>query len=70
LAAFIVQLEYFGLGVDYPERYATLINAVTSEAVVEAARKYVHPEKTVLSVVANLEEVKDIGEDFFGRNPP
>jgi zinc protease len=70
LAALLVQLEYLNLGTDYPERYASLINAVDREAVFEAAGKYLHPEKAVVSVVANTKEVKGIEDDFLWWEEP
>ena len=33
LTSFITQVEYYGLGLDYPEKYPSLINAVTQEEV-------------------------------------
>jgi zinc protease len=56
LADFLTLVEYFGLGLDYPERYPSLINAVTREEVARVAKRYLHPEKAILVVVANLKE--------------
>ncbi len=56
LARFITQIEYYGLGLDYPERYPSLINAVSREEVRRVAKSYLHPEKAILVVVANLKE--------------
>jgi len=56
LAGFLTLVEYFGLGLDYPERYPSLINAVTREEVIRVAKTYLHPEKAILIVVANLKE--------------
>jgi zinc protease len=56
LADFLTLVEYFGLGLDYPERYPSLINAVSREEVTRVARIYLHPEKPILIVVANLKE--------------
>jgi zinc protease len=56
LAGFLTLVEYFGLGLDYPERYPSVINAVTREEVTRVAKTYLHPEKAILVVVANLEE--------------
>jgi zinc protease len=70
LASLLVQLEYFDLGTDYPEKYASLIDGVTRESVNEAAREYLHPEKTILSVVANTKEVKGIEEDLLWWEEP
>jgi zinc protease len=56
LTNFLTQVEYYGLGLDYPERYASLIQSVTRDEVLRVARTYLHPDNTVLVVVANLKE--------------
>jgi len=56
LANFLSQVEYYGLGLDYPEKYPTLIQSATREEVLRVAQKYLHPEKYILVVVANLKE--------------
>jgi len=56
LSGFLTLVEYFGLGLDYPERYPSVINTVTREEVTRVAKTYLHPEKAILVVVANLEE--------------
>jgi zinc protease len=56
IANFLAQLEYHGLGLDYPERYPSLIQSVMREDVLRVAQKYLHPENPILVVVANLKE--------------
>jgi zinc protease len=56
LAGFITYAEYYGLGLDYPENHASLIRAVTREDVLRVARAYLHPQKAIVVVVANLKE--------------
>jgi zinc protease len=56
LANFLTQVEFYGLGPDYPEKYRTLIRSVTREEVLRVAKKYLHPKNTILVVVANLKE--------------
>ncbi len=56
LANFLTQVEYYRLGLGYPEKYPSLIQAVTREDVLRVAKKYLHPQKYVLVIVANLEE--------------
>ena len=58
LAAFFCQVEFLGLGLDYPEKYPSLIDSVTREDVLRVARTYLHPDKAILVVVGNLKEVK------------
>jgi zinc protease len=56
MANFLTQVEYYGLGLDYPEKYPFLIQSVTKEEVLRVAPKYLHPENYILVVVANLKE--------------
>jgi len=49
-------VEYYGLGLDYPEKYPNLIQSVTREEVLRVAKTYLHPENYILVVVANLKE--------------
>jgi zinc protease len=56
LTNFLTQVEYYGLGLNYPEKYPSLIQSVTREEVLRVARKYLHPKKYVLVIVANLKE--------------
>ena len=56
IAGFLMQVEYYGLGMDYAERYPGLIQAVTAEDVLKVAKAYLHPEAYILIVVANLKE--------------
>jgi len=53
LVNFLLQVEYYGLGLDYPEKYPRLIQSVTREEVLRVARKYLQPENCILVVVAN-----------------
>jgi len=57
LANFLTQVEYYGLGLNYPEKYPSLIQSVTREKVLRVAKKYLHPKRYVLVIVANLKEV-------------
>jgi zinc protease len=56
LSSFLVQVEYYGLGLDYPEKYPSLIRSVTREDVLRAAKNYLHPENYILLVVADLKK--------------
>ena len=56
LANFLAQVEYYGLGLDYPEKYPSLINSVTREGVLRVGKTYLHPEQVILVVVGNLKE--------------
>ncbi len=56
LVSFLTQMEYYGLGLDYPEKYSSLIRSITREEVLRVAKKYLHPKNIILVVVANLKE--------------
>jgi zinc protease len=58
LAGFLVQVEYYHLGLDYFDKYSSLIKTITSENMLRTAKKYLHPENYILVVVANLKEAK------------
>lgn len=52
IADFLAVVEFYGLGLDYAERYSGYINSVTKDDVLRVARKYLDPENYVLVVVA------------------
>ena len=56
IASFILQVEIYGLGLDYADRYPKLIQSVTKEDVLEVARKYLHPDNALLIAVADQKE--------------
>lgn len=55
-AGLLPALEFFGLGLDYPERYPKMIADITLQQVQDAAQKYLHPDKLLQVVVANLKQ--------------
>jgi zinc protease len=59
VAAFLAQVEYFELGLDYPERYPDLIRKVAAEDVQRVARQYLHPEKLITVIVGALKKIAD-----------
>ncbi len=58
IAGMLTSIELFNLGLDYPQRYPALINAVTREDIQRVAKKYLHPDNIVVVVVANQEKAK------------
>jgi zinc protease len=56
LTNFLTQVQYYGLGLDYPEKYPSLIRSVTREEVLRVAKEYLHPKNYILVIVANLKE--------------
>lgn len=61
IADFTVLLEFYGLGLDYMDKYPSYINSVTKEDVMEAAKKYTSLEDYVMTVVADQKKA-DIKE--------
>jgi zinc protease len=57
VASFLAQVEYYELGLDYPERYADLIGKVTREDVQRVAKQYLQPERLITVIVGNLKKV-------------
>ena len=53
VASFLAQVEFFQLGLDYPDRYADLIRKVSREDVQRVAKEYLHPEKLITVIVGN-----------------
>jgi hypothetical protein len=52
----MLQVEMYGLGLDYAERYPKLIGAVTRDDVQRVAKQYLHPDALDLVAVANQTE--------------
>src|SRR5512143_2537667 len=58
IAGMLTAIEMYNLGLDYPQKYPALINAVTREDVRRVAKKYLHPDNMVIIVVADQEKAK------------
>ncbi len=56
MADFLIAVEFYGLGLDYADKYNGYINAVTKEDVLRVARHYLHPKDYVLVVVGDLKK--------------
>jgi len=50
-------ITFYGLGLDYPEKYPQLINQVTEGEILRAARQYLQPDRFLLVVVGNQKEI-------------
>ena len=61
LAGFLGQIEYFGLGDDYIERYSERVRAVTLDDVKKVAAKYLHPDALVQVVVGPQAKLAEQG---------
>jgi zinc protease len=46
----LLNIERYELGLDYYRRYPDLVSAVSPEMVLEAARKYLDPERLAIAV--------------------
>ncbi len=58
IAGMLTSIEIYHLGLDYPQRYPSLVNAVTKEDVLRVAKKYIDPEHMVMVVLGNQEKIK------------
>src|SRR5271167_241639 len=58
IASFMVQVEFYGLGLDYAQQYPKLIEAVTKDDVLAVAKKYLHPDSMIVVAVANQSDAK------------
>jgi zinc protease len=59
IASFFGQVEYFGLGLDYPARYPSLINSISREDIRRVAQTYLQPDASITVIVTRLKEAED-----------
>ena len=59
VASFLSQVEYFQLGLDYPDHYTELIRKIGREDVQRVAKQYLQPDKLVTVIVGNLKRIGD-----------
>jgi len=57
VANFLAQVEFFQLGLEYPDRYGDFIRKVTREDVLRVAKRYLQPEKLITVVVGNQNKI-------------
>jgi zinc protease len=69
VAGFLVQVEFFGLGLGYIEQYPEIIRSVTEMDVLRVAKEYLDPDNSVLVVVADQEEAKIVKPSKSGKKP-
>jgi zinc protease len=67
VAALLPVLEFYELGLDYPDRYQSLLSQVTQEQVHTAAKTYLHPDRLLQVIVA---DVKQAGLDHSQPQKP
>lgn len=56
IAEYMLDVELYGLGLDYIDKYPGYVNGVTRAQVQEIARKYLHPDAMIVVAVANQGE--------------
>lgn len=56
-ASLMAYVEFFGLGLDYPWRYPSLIENLTAADIQKVAQKYLHPERALLVVVGDRSQM-------------
>jgi zinc protease len=59
VANFLALVEFFGLGLDYRDRYPDFIRKVTREDVLRVAKQYLYPEKLITVIVGNQKKIDD-----------
>ena len=57
VANFLAQVEFFQLGLDYPERYGDLIRKISGADVQRVAKQYLQPEKLITVTVGNQQKI-------------
>jgi zinc protease len=58
IAGMLTAIEIYNLGLDYPQKYPGLINAVTREDILGVAKKYIDPDRMAIVVLGNQEKIK------------
>jgi zinc protease len=58
IAGFALAVEFNNLGLDYVDKYPSIINAVTQEDILRVAKKYLDTKNYVLVVVGNIDKTK------------
>lgn len=56
MASALINIERYKLGLDYYQRYESIINGITREAILEVARKYLDPDRMIISTAGTLNE--------------
>ncbi len=58
MASALLHLERYQLGLDYYQRYPDLVRAVTPERILQAARRFLDPDRLAIAVAGTLPERK------------
>ena len=57
VAGFLAQVEYYELGLDYPDRYGELIRKVSRADIQRVARAHLSPDKLMTVIVGNQQKI-------------
>jgi len=57
VAGFLGQVELFGLGLDFPNRYGELIGKVSRDDVLRVAKQFLQPEKLITVIVGDQKKI-------------
>jgi zinc protease len=55
MASALINLERYRLGLDYYQRYAGIINRISREDILETGRKYLNPDRMVISTAGSMD---------------
>jgi zinc protease len=58
IAGMMTSVEIYNLGLDYPQKYPNLINAVTREDILRVAKKYLDPDRIIIVVLGDQEKIQ------------
>lgn len=54
LTNFLSQVEYYGIGLDYPDRYPAIVEAITRDDIQRVARTYLDPARLLVVIVGDI----------------
>ena len=58
IALMLTNIEFYGLGLEYPREYVRLVNAVSKDDILRVARQYIHPDHMIIVVLGDQEKIK------------
>jgi zinc protease len=58
VASALTHIERFALGLDYYQRFPSLIRALTREQILETAKRFLHPDHLAIAVAGPVEGAK------------
>ena len=57
MVGFFSQVEFYGLGLDYPERYDGIINSISKDDILRVAKKYIRPDEAIIVLVGKQSDI-------------